>query len=52
MRRFKQSNKNMKFAKEVLKIAKKYGAKNFNTYSDFHLANIQYYLIIIKLVYG
>lgn len=37
MRRFKQSNKNMKFAKNVLKIAKKYGAKEFNTYSGYYI---------------
>lgn len=37
MRRFKQSNKNMKFAKEVLKISKKYGAKEFNTYSGYYI---------------
>lgn len=37
MKRFKQSNKNMKLTKEVLKIAKKYGAKNFNTYSGYFI---------------
>lgn len=37
MRRFKQSNKNMKFAKEVKEIAKKYGAKEFHTYSGYFI---------------
>lgn len=46
MRRFKQSNKNMKFAKEVLKIAKKYGAKEFNTYSGYFIFSFSKHSVI------
>lgn len=46
MRRFKQSNKNMKFAKNVLKIAKKYGAKEFNTYSGYYIFSFSKHSVI------
>lgn len=46
MRRFKQSNRNMKFAKEVKEIAKKYGAKNFNTYSGYFIFSFSKHSVI------
>lgn len=46
MRRFKQSNKNMKFAKEILQIAKKYGAKEFNTYSGYFIFSFSKHSVI------
>lgn len=46
MKRFKQSNKNMKFAKEVKEIAKKYGAKEFNTYSGYFIFSFSKHSVI------
>lgn len=46
MRRFKQSNRNMRFAKEVKEIAKKYGAKEFHTYSGYFIFSFSKHSVI------
>lgn len=46
MRRFKQSNKNMRFAKEIKEIAKKYGAKEFHTYSGYFIFSFSKHSVI------